>query len=318
MDVNLVTGGAGFIGSHIVDRLVSRDAEVKVFDNLSTGNIMNLSSHIHDNRLCFFKGDLSSLDEMKEVFEDVKTVFHMAAYPEVRTGLENPEIPYNENIRNTFYLLERMRKSNIETLVFASTSTVYGEPEQIPTPEDYGPLMPISAYGASKLACEALISSYCHTYGINGQIFRLANVIGSRSKHGVIWDFIQKLKMNNKKLEILGDGLQSKSYIHVSDCIECFFFCLSKSSSRTEVFNVGNHDKTNVVTIARIVCDIMDLAGVKLVTTGGVDNGRGWVGDVKNMQLDIAKLRRLGWEPRFSSVDAVKLASKEMLKTMPV
>lgn len=316
MDVTLVTGGAGFIGSHIVDRLVSGDVEVKVLDNLSTGDIMNLSSHIDDNRLCFFKGDLSNLDGMKEVFEDVKIIFHMAAYPEVRTGLDNPEIPYNENIRNTFYLLERTRKSDVGTLVFASTSTVYGEPAQIPTPEDYGPLMPISAYGASKLACEAMVSSYCHTYGINGQIFRLANVIGSRSRHGVIWDFIQKLKMNDKKLEILGDGLQSKSYIHVSDCIECFFFCLSKSSSRTEIFNVGNHDKSNVVTLARIVCDMMDLVGVELVTTGGVDKGRGWVGDVKNMQLDIAKLRTLGWEPRLSSANAIKMASKEMLQDM--
>src|SRR5205085_6591738 len=134
---------------------------------------------------------------------------------------------YKENIRNTFYLLEEVRKSaKVETFVFSSSSTIYGEPKVIPTPEDYGLLLPISPYGASKLACEALISSYCHTYGIKGQIFRLANVIGSRSKHGIIWDFLNKLRLDNKKLEVLGDGTQSKSYLHVNDCIDCFFFCL--------------------------------------------------------------------------------------------
>lgn len=312
--LTLVTGGAGFIGSHIVDKLLAHDIQVKVVDNLSSGDILNLSRFIDDKRLHFINEDLNNFESLREHLMNVATVFHMAAYPEVRTGLTNPEIPYNQNIRNTFYLLEEIRKSNVRTLLFGSTSTVYGEPEKIPTPEEYGPLMPISPYGASKLACEALVSSYCHTYGICGQIFRLANVIGTRSKHGVIWDFIQKLKLNNKRLEVLGDGQQSKSYIHISDCIRCIFFCLPKSSKRIEVFNVGNQDKIDTLSIARIVCNAMNLADAEVVTTGGVDNGRGWIGDVKYMQLDVAKLDKLGWSPDLSSASAVRLASEEILK----
>jgi UDP-glucose 4-epimerase len=314
MDTTLVTGGAGFIGSHIVDKLLSKDVDVRVLDNLSTGNILNLSSYINDKRLHFLHGDLRNPEDMKEALEDAKTVFHIASYPEVRTGFDNPKIPYEENIRNTFYLLENIRKSKVDTILFTSSSTVYGEPAAIPTPEDYGPLLPISPYGASKLACEALLSSYCHTYGMKGLILRLANIIGSRSRHGVIWDFIRKLRINNKKLEILGKGLQTKSYLHVSDCVDCFFFCLSKSSDRIGIFNVGNDDRINVTSIAKIVCNTMHLVDVELVTTDGIDNGRGWIGDVKNMQLDIAKLKTLGWSPSLSSINAVTQASKETLE----
>jgi UDP-glucose 4-epimerase len=314
MDITLVTGGAGFIGSHIVDRLLYKDVDVKVLDNLSTGNISNLSSCMNDKRLHFLHGDLRDLEDVKEALEDAKTVFHIASYPEVRTGFDNPKIAYEENIRNTFYLLEEIRKSKVDAILFTSSSTVYGEPGMIPTPEDYGPLLPISPYGASKLACEALLSSYCHTYGMKGLILRLANIIGSRSRHGVIWDFIRKLRIDNKKLEILGNGLQTKSYLHVSDCVDCFFFCISKSSNRIEIFNVGNNDRINVTSLAKIVCNTMHLVDVELVTTDGIDNGRGWIGDVKNMQLGIEKLKRLGWGPSLSSINAVTQASKEILE----
>lgn len=313
MDTTLVTGGAGFIGSHIVERLLNNDVDVKVLDNLSTGDILNLSSCMNNKRLHLLQGDLRNPEDVKEALEDVKTVFHIAAYPEVRTGFDNPEIPYEQNIKNTFCLLEKIRKSKVDTILFTSSSTVYGEPGVIPTPEDYGPLLPISPYGASKLACEALLSSYFHTYGMNGLILRLANIIGSRSRHGVIWDFVSKLRINNKKLEILGNGLQTKSYLHISDCVDCFFYCLSKSSNRIEVFNVGNNDRINVISIARIVCNTMHLEDVELVTTAGIDNGSGWIGDVKNMQLDISKLKRLGWSPSLSSMKAVTQASKEIL-----
>jgi UDP-glucose 4-epimerase len=319
----LITGGAGFIGSHIADKLVSTGVEeIRILDNLSTGNISNLSNCINNtnnNRFKFIKGDLGNSENIEKALKDVNVVFHMAAYPEVRTGFDNPDISYNENVRNTFYLLEKIRKSTkIETIIFSSSSTVYGEPEVIPTPENYGLILPISPYGASKLACEALISSYCHTYSMKGMIFRLANVVGARSTHGVISDFIKKLRINNKQLEILGDGHQSKSYIHVSDCVECFLFCLhsefNNTNKKVEIFNVGNDDKMNVISIARAVCNAMGLQDVELLTTGGLRDGRGWIGDVKNMQLDISKLKALGWSPTLSSLESIRLASKEILK----
>jgi len=312
--LTLVTGGAGFIGSHVVDRLISSGTEVNVLDNLSAGSIENLSL-CKDNKKChFINKDLNDHESLKASLKDVEIVFHIAADPEVRTGFEHPEISYDENIRNTFYLLEEIRKSNVKTMLFTSSSTVYGEPEIIPTPENYGPLIPISPYGASKLACEALISSYCHTYGIKGQIFRLANVIGSRSKHGVLWDFINKLRINKKKLEVLGNGKQSKSYLHVSDCVDCFFFCLSKLKNQAEMFNIGNVDRIDVTSMAKILCGIMNLENVEILINGGTKDGRGWIGDVKMMHLDISKLKKLGWSPRLSSLEAVKLASQELLK----
>jgi UDP-glucose 4-epimerase len=311
----LVTGGAGFIGSHLVDRLVSSGVSVKVFDNLSGGKISNL--HAAAAGLQFIHGDLVELDRIREEIRDADIVFHMAAYPEVRTGAENPLLPYNENVRNTFNLLEAVRKSKVSTILFASSSVVYGEPSVIPTPEDYGPLLPISAYGGSKLACEALLSSYCHTYGIKGKIFRLANVIGARSRHGVIWDFINKLRNDDTRLEILGNGHQSKSYIHVKDCVEAFLFALDYTGNKksVEIYNVGNSDRIDVISLAKVVCRTMNLRDTELRTDGGVDGGRGWIGDVKSMQLDIGKLLKMGWKPRLSSENAVEQASIELLST---
>lgn len=315
LDTILVTGGAGFIGSHLVDRLISDQVIVKVLDDLSSGNMTNLTNCVTKKYFYFINADLRNEETLTDALKDVKTVFHMAAYPEVRTGYDNPSIFFEQNIRGTFNLLEKVRRAGVETLLFASSSTVYGEPDVMPTSEDYGPLIPISPYGASKLACEAMLSSYCHTYGIVGQVFRLANIIGSRSRHGVIWDFIKKLENNNKRLEILGNGRQSKSYLYVSDCVECLLFCLSKAGTkRFEIFNVGSQDKTDVISIAKTVCNAMNLEDVELLTTGGVDDGRGWIGDVKEMLLDIDKLRKLGWSPRFSSLDAVVLAARDLLQ----
>ncbi len=309
----LVTGGAGIIGSHIVDRLVSNKLNVKVLDNLSNGNIKNLKNiNLIKNPL--IKKDLNDLSSIHEVLSGIKLVFHMAADPEVSIGFKNPEIHFKENIKNTFNLLEAIRKSDVENILFASSSTIYGEPDVIPTPENYAPLLPISTYGASKLACEALITSYCYTYGIDGIIFRLANIVGARSNHGIIPDFIKKLQNNSNKLDILGDGSQSKSYLDVSDCVDSLLFCLKHVNKRVEVFNIGNNDKINVMDIAKIVCKNMNLNDVILSPDGGVDNGGGWIGDVKTMQLDITKLENLGWTPKLSSGDAIEKASKDLQK----
>jgi len=309
----LVTGGAGFIGSYVVDKLMSNGLATKVLDNLSSGYISNLSEWTDNKNFHFLNKDLNDPDSLIGVFKDTKTVFHMAADPEVKTGFEHPENSYRENIENTFHLLEKIRKSNVETILFASSSTVYGEPSVFPTPENYGPLLPISPYGASKLACEALISSYCYSYGINGLIFRFANIVGSRSDHGVIPDFIKKLQKDNKKLEILGDGKQSKSYMHVNDCVDCIFFCLSKPMSRVEIFNVGTEDQIDTLYIANIVTKSMNLKNVSMEVTGGVDGGRGWKGDVTKMQLDVSKVKKLGWRQQYSSAESMELTCKEIL-----
>jgi UDP-glucose 4-epimerase len=308
----LVTGGAGFIGSHLCDTLVSGGLEVVAIDNLSNGKIENLSLCNEKKNFRFIKTDLRQ--NISDIIKNSDTLYHMAAYPEVRTGFDSPELAYEQNVQNTYNLLESVRQSKISEIVFASSSVVYGEPKTIPTPETYGPLIPISQYGGSKLACEGLISSYCHTYGIRGVIIRLANVIGFRSNHGVIWDFINKLKKNQSELEILGDGNQTKSYIHISDTINGFLFCSKISKDRVDVFNIGNDDKIDVRSIANIVCKNLNLKNIQIIQKGGTNDGRGWIGDVKQMQLDITKIKSLGWNARYSSLAAVDLAVKEMLR----
>jgi len=200
--------------------------------------------------------------------------------------------------------------------VFASTSTVYGEASKLPTPESYGPLLPISTYGATKLGCEVLISSYSYTHGMRALILRLGNCVGSRARHGVVVDFIRKLKANATALEILGDGTQKKSYIHIEDLLQAVGFIRDRflsSEQRADVYNLSSADQITVKRIAQIVVQQMGLRGVKMNLTGGVDGGRGWLGDVKQMHLSIRKLRRLGWTPKLNSEAAIRRAAKELL-----
>ena len=307
----LVTGGAGFIGSNLVDKLLLEGANVTVLDNLVSGNLSNLKDH---KNLKFQKMDLREIRTLPDIIKNFKIVFHVAAYPEVRTGFDSPQLAYTENIENTFFLLEAIRKSNVEKLVFTSSSVVYGEPDIIPTPETYGPLLPISNYGGSKLACEALISSYCHTYGFKGTILRFANVIGSRSRHGVIWDFINKILKNKTSLEVLGNGKQNKSYIHVKDCIDAMLFCTQNKQNLVDIFNIGNDDTVDVITIAKIVCATMNFDESKIILSGGTSDGRGWIGDIMKMNLDTSKLKKLGWNTNHSSLNAVKITCNELFQ----
>ena len=307
----LVTGGAGFIGSHLVDKLIEDGKNVIVVDNLSQGKLENIKKHLKLDNFEFYKEDIAS-EKIFELLNDVNTVFHIAAYPEVRTGFDSPSIAFKENIEKTFRLLEMIKKSNVKKIVFTSSSVVYGEPSIIPTPESYGPLNPISIYGGSKLACEGLISSYCNTYGIKGIMFRFANVIGSRSQHGVIWDFIHKIKKNNKKLEVLGDGKQTKSYVHVKDCIEGLLIS-EKIEDDVKIFNLSNNDWVDVISIAKIVCKQMNVDESIIEFSGGTNDGRGWIGDVKKMKLDISNINANGWAPSMSSEKAVEKACKEII-----
>ena len=310
----LVTGGAGFIGSHLIENLLLKTSEIGIIDNLSGGSLENIETSLRNPGVKFIKGDLLSPKTIMEAMENAEVIYHLAANPEVRVSATNPEIHFEQNIKTTFNLLEVARKlGNPETLVFASTSTVYGEASKIPTPEDYAPLKPISIYGASKLACEALITAYAYTYGFRAVIYRLANIIGPRSTHGAIYDFIQKLKMNPKKLEVLGDGTQNKSYLYVKDCVEAMTFGLERSKKRVEVINIGSEDQVKVSKIARIVIDKMGLKNVDIEYTGGVNGGRGWIGDVKKMLLDVSKIKSKGWRPRYNSEQAVSLTVQNMI-----
>lgn len=309
----LVTGGAGFIGSHIVDSLLSRGKPVRVIDNLTSGSLENLSQCQDNNLFEFIEADLLDKENLIDVVKGCDEIYHLAANPEVNAKKATPEEHFKQNIEATYNLLEAMRVCGEQKFIaFASTSTVYGEAEQLPTREDYGPLVPISLYGASKLACEGLLSAYASMYGFKAAIFRLANVVGPRSNHGVIYDFVQKLRANPDFLEVLGDGSQSKSYLYIDDCVSGFMYGI-KSDETVAIYNIGSEDRTNVLAIAETVKHEMELSSAEIRLTGGVDGGRGWKGDVKTMQLDMNRLKGAGWFPKYGSAEAVRLTARSVI-----
>jgi len=278
-----------------------------------------LRDSVDNSLLNIVKEDLKEPIKLCRLVKECEFIFHLAANPEVKLGATNPQLHFTENILTTFNLLEALRRSRKpKTVVFTSTSTVYGECSQIPTAEDYGPLIPISTYGASKLSCEALISSYAHTFNHRALIVRLANIIGPRSNHGVVVDFVKKILANPNELEILGDGYQEKSYLYVTDCIDAIIHLCEKFNEGTEridIYNVGSSDTICVREIAEIISMAMNVPDIKYRFTGGVDGGRGWKGDVKKMQLSIKKLRHTGWAPRYTSRQAVIQTAKALLGT---
>ncbi|HHF56666.1 MAG TPA: NAD-dependent epimerase/dehydratase family protein [Thermoplasmatales archaeon] len=305
----LVTGGAGFIGSHLIDALLSRGYEVSCIDNFSSGKREFIEHNLE--RIELYEGDLLRQQDISKAIDGCDVVFHLAANPDVRIGAINTRTHVDNGILATYNLLEEMRKKSINKIIFTSSSTVYGEASIIPTPENYGPLIPISLYGAAKLAAEALISSYCHTFDMEAIIYRFANVVGPRSTHGVIYDFIKKLRKNPQELEILGDGKQRKSYLYVDDCIDAMLFGMEKAKEKVEIFNIGSEDWVEVKEIADIVSEEMGLKP-EYRFTGGID-GRGWKGDVKFMRLDISKLKNMGWKPKHSSREAIRLTAKWLI-----
>lgn len=305
---DVVTGGAGFIGSHLVDALVARNDRVTVIDSLTAGKKANIARHIRTGSVSFVKADLTK-SGWQEALSGADRVWHLAADPDVRQSAITPEGPVNNNIIATFRLIEAMREHAVPAIAFTSTSTVYGDATVIPTPEDYAPMAPVSVYGASKLACEALISAYCHSFHIRSCNFRFANIIGARSGHGVIPDFIAKLAENPRELEILGDGKQTKSYLLVEDCVDAMLFAMERTKEPVSTFNIGSADWIDVERIARIIEQEMGLSGVKHRFTGGE---RGWVGDVPKMQLSIERIRKLGWEPAHGSQESIQRAARAL------
>jgi UDP-glucose 4-epimerase len=309
----VVTGGAGFIGSHIVERLVELGYEVTVLDNLSSGRVENLSRV--RGRVELVVGDVKDFETCLRVLRGAEVVYHFAANPEVRVSVTDPEVHFRENVVATFNIAEASRRAgSVRTLVFASSSTVYGDASRLPTPEDCE-LRPVSVYGASKAAAELILHSYSHLYGIRVVALRYANVVGPRLRHGVIYDFLMKLSRNPEVLEVLGDGTQRKSYLYVSDAVDATLLAVERASSYFEVFNVGNEDWITVLEIARIVSEVLGLRP-RVVLRGGTSDGRGWPGDVKLMLLSIERLKSLGWRPRYSSYEAVRLATRAVAEEL--
>jgi UDP-glucose 4-epimerase len=307
---DVVTGGAGFIGSHLVDTLVAQGNEVLVIDSLCAGHRETIAQHIDSHKVRFVQNDLLG-DGWQDAIQGADRLFHLAADPDVRQSAVNPDPTMQNNIMATYLVLEAMRRYDVPEIVFTSTSTVYGDAKVIPTPENYTPLEPISVYGATKLACEALISSYCHSFGMKAWIFRFANIIGARSGHGVINDFIHKLEQNPAELEILGDGKQTKSYLEVHECVVAMLFAVGHSRDTVNTFNVGSEDWIDVKSIAEIVVEEMHLPHVKFRFTGGE---RGWIGDVPKMQLAVDRIKALRWKPHVGSRESVRIAVRAMLE----
>jgi len=304
-----IAGGAGFIGSHLADELIS-EGEVTVFDNLSSGRRDYLSRHFGNPTFRFIQGDLKDRPSLNVAMAGHDVVYHLASNPDIARGIIETDLDLNEGTYLTYNILEAMRFNGIKTILYASGSGVYGDVGTHPTAEDFGPLLPISLYGASKLACEALISAFCHLYDMKGYIFRFANVVGERQTHGVVYDFIRKLRTNPGRLLVLGDGTQSKSFIHVNDVIHAMRFVKERAAGVVNVFNVATDDYTDVSTIAKMVIDEMGLIDVRIAFTGG---DRGWKGDVPRVRFDLKKIHRLGWTATLTSSEAVLKSIQEML-----
>ena len=305
-----VTGGAGFIGSHLVDKLVDRGDLVTVYDNLSSGNKEFIENHIEQNKVNLIEADLLDLERVIKEIKDHDVVFHIAANPFVRLGEKQTRLDLEQGVIATYNILEGMRQNNIKKIVFSSSSVVYAETPPIAIPETYGPTLPISLYGAGKLGAEGLISAFCGTFGFQAWIYRFANVVGIRGTHGVIVDFIEKLNKNPKELEILGDGKQQKPYLHALDIVDGMIYGFEHSNDQINLFNLGVDSNTTVTRIAEMIVEEMGLKDVKFNYTGGE---RGWAGDVPRFQLSTEKMKKLGWKPRYSSDEAVRKAIRETL-----
>ncbi|RLM50000.1 NAD-dependent epimerase/dehydratase family protein [Halorubrum sp. Atlit-28R] len=298
----LVTGGAGLVGSHLAATLDDAGATVRVADDLSKGEREQVLESV-----TFTKADLTDRDDVEQIVTgDLDMVFHLAAYTD--TNFDDDRKLFEENTEMTYNLLEAMRGADVNHFAFTSSSTVYGEAPR-PTPENHAPLEPISIYGSSKLADEALISTYAHSYGIQSWVFRFANIVGPYQRGNVVPDFIEKLTDDPTELEILGDGRQEKSYMYVEECVSAMKYVVEHADEPLNIYNLGTKTTTSVTDIADIVSDELGV-DPEYTYTGG---DRGWTGDVPKMRLSIEKLAALGWEPTRSSDEAVRQGARDLI-----
>ncbi len=298
----LVTGGAGFIGSHIVDRLVDLKCKVTVIDNLSTGQKRFIAGHLKSKKISFSKSDLLNFKAVKRLMRGQDFVFHLAANADIRYGIANTKVDLEQNTIATYNVLEAMRVNNVKEIAFFSSSAIYGEPYIFPTPESFLPVQ-TSLYGASKLACEALIQAYCNLFGFKSWIYRSVSIVGERYSHGVVFDFMKKLKKNPHDLEILGNGKQRKSFLYVKDCVNGIFTSVENANDKINIFNLGTDEYTIVDRVAQIVIEQMGLKNVLFKYTGGE---RGWPGDQPFVYLSVNKLKSLGWRQSVKTEEAIR------------
>ena len=306
-----VTGGAGFLGSNLVNAIVDRGlGKVTVFDNFTTGRREFFGRRIDDPRLSIVDGDVGDYGVLSEAVRNHDVVFHLAANSDIARAVSDPLIDFDNGTRLTQMLLEAMRQAGVRRILFTSGSGVYGDVPPDPIPEDYAHMIPISTYGASKLASEALISAYCHMFDFVGTVFRFANVVGPNMTHGVTHDFIRRLTADPHRLQIFGDGNQSKPYIHADDVVAAMLFLLEKQNAGYACYNVGSEDHLLVREIAEIVATEMALTDVKFEYGEGA---RGWRADVPIYRLDTSKVRSFGWRNKKSSREAVVNAVRSLL-----
>jgi UDP-glucose 4-epimerase len=313
-----ITGGAGFIGSHLVDRLLQEGNRVTVYDNLSLASDENIKQHFGKENFNFIKADLLDFDTLKEAMKGQDIIWHLGANTDIPTGNKITDLDLKNCTIATRNVLEAMRQLELNKILFTSSACVYGDAGAVSLSESYGPLLPICLYGAGKLAGEGLMSAYSHLFGIQAWIFRFANVVGARMNHGVIFDFIQKLKKNPKELEILGDGKQEKPFFLVEDCIEGMLHAFNNveykdPDKQYDVYNLGCNSFTSVTKIAQIVAKEMGLKDVKLKYTGGK---RGWPGDAPVVHYNIDKMKKFGWQAKHTSDEAVRIAAQRILKQL--
>lgn len=309
----LVTGGAGFIGSHLIDNLLSEGHQVICADKLVMGD-RNIQHLLNRDDFKFRNVELADQEKVDRLFAEcsVDAVYHLAANSDIQKGGKEPSIDFNDTFLTTRAILEGMRRANVKKLFFASTSAVYGEIPNVKLTETTGGIMPVSYYGGAKLASESLISSYASMCDMSVVIFRFPNVIGSRLTHGVVFDFIQKLKRNPAELEILGDGTQCKPYLYALDLVEAIMRLTKRFERGNQVYNISvTGEGTTVTHIAEIVVEELGLSDVQFKYTGG---DRGWKGDVPRFQYDISKILATGWRPKHTSNEAVRQTVRDAIK----
>jgi UDP-glucose 4-epimerase len=313
-DGYFIVGGAGFIGSHFTDRLLAseRTRRVALYDNFSSGRAWHYEEHAHDRRLQVVRADVHDFATLRAAMAGHDTVIHLASNPDIARAVSEPDIDFREGTELTHLVVEAMRQSGVRSILYASGSGIYGELGEVEAREEHGPLVPVSTYGASKLAGEALIAAYAHMFDLRGCVFRFGNVVGRRQTHGVGFDFLRRLLKEPTRLRILGDGRQSKSYVHVGDVVSAVLLAQQRSTRPFEAFNVASGDSITVKEIADLACAVLGLDPRRVCYeyTGG---DRGWKGDVPVIRLSIAKMRGLGWRPTRTSAEALREAMQAML-----
>ena len=304
----LITGCAGFIGSHIVDFYLKKNYKILGLDNLSTGKKFFLKKALENKNFLFIKIDLLKKN-IDKYFKNIDTVFHFAANADVRFGLNHPKKDINQNIIVTYKILEAMRKNNVKKIIFSSSGSVYGESDQIPTKENAPFPIQTSLYGASKISAESLISAYCEGFNFKSYIFRFVSILGQRYSHGHVFDFVKQLKKNNKKLYVLGDGNQKKSYLNIDDCINAIHKSINYFNNKINIINLGTNEYLTVKESIKIICDTLKCKP-KLFFKGGK---RGWIGDNPLIFLDTKKIKKTGWKAKFTIKKSIKITTKYLL-----